>query len=170
MNYNATGIKGLRAIDSSGTLVAPDNTGTVTLGVGTYYFPFGSTLGGAPLETSLLSLNAYWSAALAGAFTIEGCNFDATRSGNGQGSADISDWAATGGAWLQYNPTQVGGTYAAAGGAGNSFTALALTLGGTAVGSALINMPDFGFRRARAKIVTTVGGTIRLMPWGKLGA
>lgn len=177
MNYNGTGIHALAAVKASdGLTIQPtfDPTvigwGVVIPGAGTFYIPFGSEIGGAPSETALLALGAKWSAGLAGVITLEACSMPATLSGNGQGGVDVTEIDTTG-PWQPFNPLQAGSLYATATGAGNAMsTALTLTLGGTNVGGAAWNIPDFAHRRGHAKLVASAGGTLRFMAWGKLAA
>lgn len=163
---------------TSGTVIplvidpkTPTNTGC-TLGVSTYYFPFGSEISPAPAETSIISLSAMWAAAVAGTGTIEATNIAATIAGaaaiNGA-AADLTEYDSTSG-WVQIDPTLTGAVWAAANGASNSMAKYTLTLGGVAAGSAIWNIPTFGFKRFRFKLVTTVGGIVRATEHGKVGA
>lgn len=148
----------------------PTSTGCLLLGGITYYFPFGSDRSALPRETVDIALHMRWALAVAGTATIEACNFPQTLSGSGQGGADVTDWDSTLGNWVQIDPTLAGPVYANALGSGNSIAKYTVTLGGTAAGAAIWNIPDFGFHRGRIKLVVTTGGIVRASISGKLGA
>lgn len=142
--------------------------GTTLAAPGTYYFPFGgSEDAGVPVDTIVNALSARWSAAIAGTLSIEATNFPKTFSGFNQGSLDIGD-SDTSGAWQPINIAPNGMLFAVIAGTGNTLTALTATLGGTNAGFANWNIPDIGFRRLRAKLVTSAAGFIALNAHGKL--
>lgn len=167
MNYNRGGTGDMLAIKNDGTLVQPDSDGQLTLGVGTYYVPFGAPDSAVPEEVSLVSLHLAWAAAVAAAITVEASNLSPKRGGGFTGPDDVSDYDETAGNWIPWDPSDA---ESAAAGTGNSATGATLTAGGTNAGGGAIELPDFGFRRGRLKIVTTVGGKIRIAARGKLGS
>lgn len=178
MNYQAVNKRGdLAAVTiTTGTvipvaydLVTPANTG-VSLAVGTYYFPFGSDLSPMPVETCILSLTARWALAVAATITIEATNFPLLHDQWGGSQVEVSDYDATVGNWMQIDPTLSGTTWAAAYGSSNTMTKFTAVAGAAALGGAMWNIPLFGFKRFRAKVVTTVGGIVRVTAHGKLGA
>ena len=172
MDYNGSGSGDRIVYDSSGNAQASvDGTG-VTLGIATYYIPFGSTHSSSPAQTSVIGIHMKWSAALAATITVETCNFPRSLGGSTMGSAtDVSDYDSTAGNWIQFNPaiTTPAMAYANAAGSGNSVTALAITAGGSAAGGAFITINGFPARRGRLKVVTTVGGVLRTCVIGKVG-
>lgn len=175
MNYQNTGSRGdIAAITITSGLVVPvvldpTNTGCNLL-ISTYYFPFGTERNGIAIETVDIALHMRWALAVTGTATIEATNLPATIGGAGQGGIDVSDYDSTAGNWVQIDPTLAGPVYANAVGSGNSVTKYTVTLGGSAAGAAIWNIPDFGFKRGRIKLVTTVGGIVRANISGKLGA
>lgn len=175
MNYNATGSRGdiTPVTITSGAAVPiisdPTNTGSL-LGANTYYFPLGGIMSGVPLETVEVSVHMRWAALVAGTATFECSNFPATLGGSGQGGSDVTDYDSTVSNWVQIDPTLAGSIYCNAVGTNNSVAKYTVTLGGTNLGAAIWNIPAYGFRRGRIKLVTTVGGIVRASVWGKLGS
>lgn len=175
MIYAGTGVLGLNALTittgASVPFVMGDTTSPgCTLGVSTYYFPIGSERDGIVAATVDVGLQMRWNAAAAGTATIEVCNWPATLSGASQGGPVITDYDSSATGWSQLDPTLAGQVFAAASGSGNSMTKYTCTLGGTAAGLAIWNIPDLGFRRLRIKLVLSAGGVVWVMPWGKLGS
>lgn len=145
---------------------APSTWG-VTLGVGTYYFPFGSSKSPVPAESSLTSVMIRGAAAVAATITIEDTVFPATTSpGDGRGVADVSDFEAstTQANWMPENPSTASVSVT---GTGWSAVAATVTAAGTNLGSAVFHIGNFGTRRGRLKVVTTVGGLVRVGVHGK---
>jgi hypothetical protein len=140
--------------------------GGVTLGVGTYYFPLGSARAEVPAETELVGAQLKWAAAVAATITVETSNFPAKRGGF-SGPTDVTDYSTTGGDWIAENPPTA---YVPVTGAGNSSTLLVITAGGTTAGGAMIHMGNIGSRRCHIKVVTTVGGLMRVNVNGKAGS
>src|SRR4051812_38591222 len=110
MNYNSTGTRGdiaaLTITSGAPVPAVPDATNTgCTLGVSTYYFPFGGVQNGVAVETVDIGLHMKWAAAVAGTATIEVCNMPMTLGGSGQGGNDITDYDSTTGNWVQIDPT-----------------------------------------------------------------
>lgn len=175
MNYNGTGLHALGLIKSDGTLApaALDPTngwGVVIPSTGTWYFELGSDLGGAVIETQDQAISLQWTLALAGTLTFGVTTFPATLSMNGQGAADLATNANSAG-WQLFNPSSASAqAYTVASGAGNSWTALTLTLGGTTAGGAFANMPGTTMKRMRGQLVVTATGFLRALPWGKIGS
>lgn len=163
--YNNPTLRGLVAILSTdGTQVALDNNGYVTLGVGTYYFSFGSEGADVPGSTALLDVHAAWDANLRGALTIEFSNFPATRGGQGTGGVDVKDWDTTAGNFIACGTSDGHVTAVTA-------TATAMSVGSlTGVGGARWTFPDMGARRGRLKAAITTQGTLRVVPRGKVAA
>lgn len=155
------------AIKSDATEVPHvDADGGCTLGVGTYYFPVGSGRSSLPVETNLVSAHLKWAAAVAATITVETSNFPPFKGSAGLlgGPTDVSDISATAGDWILENPSTaiVGVT-----GGGNSATAATVTAGGTNAGGCMYHLGNFGCRRVRIKVVTTVGGVVRCSVHGK---
>lgn len=149
----------------------PTNTGC-TLGVSTYYFPFGSELSPVPADVGIIGLGAIWNAALAATMTIEATNAPAYISGmsGAQGNAtDLTDYDSTAG-WVQIDPTLAGVVYANVTGGSNTMTKYTGVAGGANIGAAIWSIPHMGFKRFRLKVVTTVGGLLRVTVHGKAGA
>lgn len=165
----------LSAVRSDGTafLASRDGLATtwgVTLGVGTYYFPFGASKSPVPAESPLVAVQVRGAAALAATITLEDTIFPATTSpGDGRGAVDVSDFeaSATLASWMPENPSDAVTSFT---GTGWSATAATVTALGTGVGGAVWHIGNFGTRRMRLKIVTTVGGLIRVGVHGKGGA
>lgn len=167
-DYNRAGAGDLDAFKNDGTPVLHDSdTGQIALGIGTYYVPFGTSLSPMPDEVSLLSLHLAWAAAVAAAITVEVCNFAAIRGAGLKGPPDVSDYDETPGNWIPWDPSDA---QSKAVGVGNAAAGATLTAGGTNAGGGGVELPDFGFRRGRIKIVTTVGGAVRISARGKLGS
>lgn len=162
----------LAAIKSDGTVANPDKDGVITFGsTGTWYIELGST--DAPMLEEIVALSAHlkWNAALAGAVTFEWTNFPATRGNQSQqGGADVASNENGGaGFWVQDKLTS-GTNDATPIGAGNTFTAPTLTLGGTNAGAWGVQLADRSARRYRLKLVLSATGTLRMVAHGKLGA
>lgn len=161
----------LDAVRSDGTAFAHvAAAGGVTLGVATYYFPLGTARGLTPAQVPLVAVHLKWAAAVAATITVETCNFGATIGAAGMpmgGPADVTDYSATAGDWIAENPSTA---YVGVVGAGNSATGLTITAGGAAAGGCMIHLGNLGARRARLKVVTTVGGVVRVNVQGKAGA
>lgn len=135
----------LNAYTSAGAEVIADRvTKGVTLGVGTYYVPVPSEVA----SEEQFSIYLKWAAAVNATITIEATDFE-----------DVTEWSTTAGDWVQVNPTTA---YVPVSGASNSATLAVVTAGGAAIGSALFEMSNIGGRRWRLKIVTTVGGLVRI--------
>lgn len=156
---------------TTGTVVSANRVGDpatfgCTLGVSTYYFPIGSSDAPTASETPLASAHVKWAAAVAATITVETTNFPARVGGVTTGPVDVTDYDSTAGNWQQENPSTaiVGVT-----GTGNSSTAATVTAGGTNAGCCTFHLADLGTRRARIKVVTTVGGLMRVGTHGKCG-
>lgn len=168
MDHNGSGSGDRDAIKSDGSIV----THTVAVGCtlansSTYYFVVGSQLAPTPSQTSLVTLHLAWAAAVAATFTVETCNFPATRGGALPGPDDVKDYDATAGNWIQENPSTA---YVGVTGSGNTVSSLTITAGGTAAGGAMIHLGNIGSRRVRIKAVVTTGGNVRCNAHGKAGA
>lgn len=161
--YNNPTLRGLPAILSTdGSPVAIDNSGYVTLGVGTYFFSLGSEGADVPSATALLDVHAVWDANLRGTLTIEFSNMPATRGGNGTGGVDVKDWDATAGNFVPCGTSDGHVTAVTA-------TATAMSVGTiTGAGGARWTFPDMGARRGRLKAIVTTQGTLRVLPRGKV--
>ena len=146
---------------------APSGSIGQNIGVNTYYFPIGSQNAPTPAQTALVSLHLKWALAVAGTITIETCNFPRFYGGAREGGIDVDDFVATD--WIQYNPATAGTLTVQISGAGNTATALTITAGGTGAGIAYVNISDIGARRIRVKVVSTVGGLLRVNARGKFG-
>lgn len=141
----------------------------VTLVVGTYYFSLGAPDAILNSQALVSSAHVQWAAAVAATITLETSNFPATIGGlpTGQGVADVTDYSATAGDWIPENPsTAIVGVV----GSGNSATAATVTAGGSAAGGCSFHLGNLGTRRARIKVVTTVGGIVRVNIHGKGGS
>lgn len=147
--------KNLSAFDGGGIESVPaPTTGLVTLGVDDYYLEIPLTAAG-PLQ----SVHILTGAAIVGTFTIETTNFPQT----GPAGA-VSTWDETSGNWVKENPSSA---YVAT--VGTGWTVSSLTLTKTAgVGAAMIHLGNLGARRCRVKASITTGGTVRVVPHGKL--
>lgn len=148
----------------------PGPSGSIgqVIAANTYYFPVGSQNAPTASQTALVGTHLKWAAAVAGTITIETCNFPRFYGGSREGGGiDVDDFVTTD--WVPYNPSTIGTFVVQVTGTGNSVTALTITAGGTNAGTAFINMPDIGCRRLRIKVVTTVGGLIRVNSRGKFG-
>jgi hypothetical protein len=160
----------LTAIKSDGTIATPAASGLLTLSSGTWYLELGST--DAPMCEEIIDLSVHlkWSALLAGPITFEWTNFPATLGNqSGQGAADVTSIDATAGNWVQDNEA-TGDKVSAVVGAANTVTNLTITAGGTTAGAVGIQLKDRSARRYRLKAVLSVGGTLRAVAHGKLGA
>lgn len=157
-----------------GNIIAPkwDSTNKWSIlipGAGTFFFPLGGERYGSVVETIHHSLSLVFNAALAGTFTIEGTNCAKSQSGNDVGSPDVSDWEVSD-AWQQIDITAAGMIIANITGSGNSMAKFTATIGGTAAGGALYNIPDIGMLRLRGKFVATHSGQLRVAAQSKLGS
>lgn len=152
---------------STGVKVLASRSGAskgCTLGVGTYYFPIGASEAPTSADTPLVSAHLSWAAAVAATITLETTNFPATEGGLAGDNADTTDYSTTAGSWIQENPSTA---IVATSGTGNSSTAATVTAGGTNAGGCMFHVGNLGSRRARIKIVTTVGGLVRCAINGK---
>jgi hypothetical protein len=162
------GFDNLDAIKSDGTKVAAVQSGAAkgcTLGVGTYFFPIGGSDGSFPGDMPIAAIHLAWAAAVDATITVETCNFPAHEHGMKDGPADVSDYDTTPGNWIPVAPTNA---YGGAAGAGNAVAGSTITAGGTNAGGAMLHLPNIGSRRARVKVVTTVGGLVRCGAHGKM--
>ncbi len=173
-DLNRVDSSNLSAVRSDGVAFPSSRDGAastwgVTLGVGTYYFPFGASKSPVPAESPLVSLHVRGDAAVAATYTVEDSDFPTTTSpGDGRGPADVTDFeaAATAGNWIPENPsTAIVGFI----GTGWSSTAATVTSAGSGVGGAMFHLGNQGARRVRLKVVTTVGGKVRVAVHGKGG-
>ncbi len=175
MNYTGTGIHALDIFTAAGVRVPAaydtvNGWGVNIPSIATYYVPLGSLFGGLVCETQDQSLSMKWNAALAGTATFEVTNFPATLGDLSNGGPDVTDWDTSAG-WQLFNPaTNSSLAYTAVTGAGNSWTNLTLTMGGTTVGGSFQNMPGTTMRRIRMKLIVTTVGFLRAVPWGKIGS
>jgi hypothetical protein len=174
-DLNRTDSSNLSAIRSDGVefpaaRLGAASTWGVTLGVGTYYFPFGASKSPVPAESPLVSVHVRGDATIAATFTIEDTDFPATTSpGDGRGAVDVSDFedAATQANWIPENPsTAVVGVI----GTGWTPSGATVTSAGTNLGGAMFHIGNLGSRRGRLKVVTTVGGKVRVAVHGKAAA
>ncbi len=152
---------------TTGVVVEAKRYGTpkgCTLGVGTYYFPIGSSEAPTASDTPLVSAHLQWAAAVAATITYETSNFPAKEGGAGVGSDDTPDYAASTG-WVPENPSSA---VVPVNGSGNSSTAATVTAGGSAAGECMFHLGNIGSRRARIKVVTTVAGVVRCGINGKV--
>lgn len=143
------------------------STWGVTLGVGTYYFPFGASKSPVPAEAPLVAVHIRGAAAVAATITIEDTLFPSTTSpGDNRGVADVTDYedAATAGNWMPENPSTA---IVATVGTGWTSVAATVTAAGTNAGGAIFHINGLGSRRGRLKIVTTAGGLVRVAVHGK---
>ena len=163
-NMIRPGSDNIAAVKNDGTVVTPARASGCTLGVGTYYFPVGSSEAPTSSETPLVSAHLKWAAAVAATITVETCNFPAKVDSHVSGPTDVSDYDETAGNWISENPTTA---YVAVSGSGNSSTAAVVTAGGTAAGGCTFHLGNLGTRRVRIKVVTTVGGVVRCGIAGK---
>lgn len=157
----------LDAIKSTGVVASAQRSGSskgCTLVAGTYYFPIGSSDARTSAETPLVSAHLQWSAAVAATITIETSNFPANEGGIGGQISDVTDYSSTVGEWVSENPSTA---IVATVGSGNSALAAVVTAGGSAAGACMIHLGNLGSRRARVKIVLTVGGLVRCGVNGK---
>lgn len=155
------------AVKSDGTLATftPATGNTIT--AATFYFPLGH---GGFRESSMQTATLLWAAAVAGTLTVEVTNAPRYVGGASSGPVDVSDYDATAGNWIPWNPATATPNIVQVTGTGNSATAYTITLGGTNAGGAAIQLAQTGFRRARLKLVASVGGNVRCTLSGKLGA
>lgn len=130
----------------------------------TYYFPLGgphSPLG----NSSGVSIDLAWAAAVVAVFTLEATDFPGVIDGAIMGPADVADYDTTN--WTQINPPTA---YVPVSGSGNSASAATVTAGGSAAGTALLECQGASSRRYRIKAVVTTGGLVRCGVYGKVGA
>jgi hypothetical protein len=173
-DLNRVDSSNLNAVRSDGVAFLASRDGIpstwgVTLGVGTYYFPFGASKSPVPAESPLASIQVRGDATIAATYTIEDTNFPSTTSpGDGRGPADVSDFeaASTQGNWMPENPSSATVSVV---GTGWAATAATVTSAGTNVGAAVLHIGNLGTRRGRLKVVTTVGGKVRVAVHGKGG-
>lgn len=157
------------AIKSDGTVVSAVRSGTskgCTLAVATYYFPLGSSEAPLSAGTSLVHAHLKWAAAVAATITVETCSFTRFEGGFGGANDDVTDYSTTAGDWIQENPSTA---IVAVSGASNTSTAATVTAGGAAAGGCSFHLGNLGSRRARVKVVATVGGLVRCAANGKAG-
>jgi hypothetical protein len=168
-------IHALGLVDASGTRIPALNDvtngwGVVIPSAATYYMELGSNFGNLISETQDQSLSLKWNAALAAVATFEVTNFPPVLGGLIAGAPDVTVFD-TSASWQQFNPaTSSSLAYTVASGAGNSWTNLTLTLGGSNAGGAYANMPGTTMRRMRMKLVVTAAGFLRAVSWGKIAA
>lgn len=146
--------RNLPAYDGSGVKRDPTPTGFVTLTVDDHYFELVGARDGEILSVQILT-----DGVIAGTFTIE------TSNAPGDGMPDaITAWDEVVGTWVKENPSSA---YVAT--VGTGWTVAALTLTKTAgVGAAMIHLGNLGSRRCRVKAVISTGGTVRIVPHGKV--
>lgn len=161
----------LDAVKSDGTATpasfagAPSTWG-VTLASGTtYYFPLGAPKSPVVAESHLNSVHVRGDAAIIATFTIEDCDFYETRSPDGRGDADVSNFDATAGYWIPENPSSA---VVSATGTGWSASAATVTSAGAGAGGAMWHLGNMGSKRMRLKVVVAgTGGKIRVAVHGK---
>lgn len=174
-DLNRINSSNLDAVRADGVIIpanrdgaAGANFGVVLVAGTTYFFPLGAQHAPVPAEAGLDTTHFRWDAALIVTLTFEATNFPATpQPQDPRGPADVSDFDATLGLWMQENPTS--GVYVSGSGSGG-LTATGLTLvvaGGTAGGST-IHLGNFGARRGRWRaVVGGTGGKLRCGVHGK---
>jgi hypothetical protein len=143
----------------------------VTLGVGTYYFPFGASKSPVPAESPLVAVQVIGAAAVAATFSLEDAIFPATTSpGDGRGAVDVTDFepSSTQARWMPENPADAVVSVTGTGWAVTASTAT-VTSAGTNLGGAVWHVGNMGTPRWRLKVVTTVGGLVRVAVHGKGG-
>ena len=173
MDYNSANSGDLNAIDTAdGSVVSfvqsKTETGSgCTLTTGhTYVFVLGSVMAPVPSQASLVSVQLYWAAAVAGTITVETCNFP-KYGGTGDprtGAVDVSDYTTTAGLWQLQNPSTA---YVPVAGTGNTVSNMTVTAGGTNAGGCEFDLGNLGARRVRVKVVATTGGLVRCNVHGK---
>ncbi len=136
----------------------------MTLGVATYYFPIGGSDAPTSSETPLVAAHLKWAALVAATITVETSCFPLRMQGVTTGPLDVTDYDTTAGNWLQENPSTA---IVAVTGTGNTSTAATIVAGGTNAGGCMFHLGNLGSRRARIKVVTTVGGLVRCGIAGK---
>ena len=139
-----------------------------TLGVATYYFALGSERAPIPAETATISAQLILASGVAATITLESTNCAATVNQYGQGAPDVTDFEVSN-RWTPLNLTPTGGTFVGFGGTGASASGMTGTATGGGACSFLYNLEAFGGRRVRVKVVTTVGGVVRVSRHGKVG-
>lgn len=159
MNIQATHSDNLAAyLEDVAAPIIPDRTNPapasrgVTVGIGTYYFPLNVP------DWDLMHITMRWAGAVAGVFTIETTDFP----GHDGGTDDVTHYQASGQDWDVENASQ---GFASVAGVGNSVTGgtgTGITAGGTNAGKARINLFNTAAKRHRIKLVTTVGGLVRI--------
>jgi hypothetical protein len=161
------------AVTAAGVITPANRDGAVTtFGVTlaaatTYFFPFGAQHAPVPAEVSSDSVHLRWDAAFIGVFTVETCNFPATRMPQDpRGEVDVSDFNNVAGFWMQENPTTA---YVSGNGSGGlTVSNLTLTVAGGSAGGATIHLGNMNTRRIRVRAaVGGTGGLVRCAVWGK---
>lgn len=150
--------KNLSAFSNTGVETAPSPAGLVTLTAATFYFEIPLTESGR-----LQSVHIVTGSLIAGVFTIETSNLPQGFPGVAALGA-APTWDETVGNWVQENPSSA---YVATVGTGWSVSALTLTKA-AGVAGALIHLGNLGSKRCRVKAVISTGGTVRLVPHGKV--
>lgn len=149
---------------NNGTVLTPDVLdGSVTLVAGTYYVALGSPYAPLSGQTSVTSMHFKWAAAVAGTITFEDSNFPMRQTGVWTGGGTVADIDETAGNWIP----ETSATSAMVTGASNTASGLTVTMGGAAAGGAMYHVGNLGSRRARFKLVVTVGGKAWIAPHGK---
>lgn len=171
-DYNGSGSGDLVALTAAGVVVPSARGVGVTLTAATFFVPIGDTNSPTPSEASVIDVQLKWVAAVAGAITLESCNFPMMLDNVGVGpslptnATDVSDFDTTAGNWIPVasavNQDVVG--------TGNTATGNAITAGGTNAGGACYRLVTAGSRRYRIKLVLSVGGIVRVNRRGKNAA
>ncbi len=167
-NFNQLSTGGIDALTVTTGVVVPhvQSAGGCTLTATTFYFPLTNFNAEMPGQTAHLGIQAKWAAAVAGTITVETCDFPSKVGGDFRGAADVTDYDSTAGNWMPFNPTAAESLYVGLVGASNTATALTITAGGAAAGGCGINIPSLAHRRARLKVVLSVGGVVRVAKAG----
>lgn len=152
-------------VATTGVRIDPVLRVGLTLPPGTYYIPLGTSEGPICAESWIASVHFKWNAALAATITVESSNFPATTGGNGAGPADVADYDATAGNWIQENPASP--TQYNISGASNTVSNTTFVAGGAAAGAVILYLANAAARRYRLKLVVTATGVFRAGAIGK---
>lgn len=138
---------------TTGTEAKPDGAGLVTITAANWYFPIPLTA-----DSLVQSIHILTGAAVAGAFTVESCNFPV-----GTAADCTTDFSETVGHWIPENPST-----AVVSSTGTGWTWAALSGAKTAgAAGAMIHIGNFGSKRLRLKVAGTTAGTLRVVAHGK---
>jgi hypothetical protein len=153
------------AISSAGVKIVHEPGLGCKLGVGTYYFDVSSA--DVPTE----SVHMSWDAAVTATVTFQDSNMPPYKGAGGayfasNAPVDVSAFNGTAGNWVTEDPSTA---YIPAG-TGFTVTNMSVSVAGTDAGGTIWNLSNLGTRRGRMKVVTTVGGYVRCLSWGKGGA